>query len=64
MIQAIEDARNKHIETDPDHFLANRFGKNAVPAIKACHEQEEGRPIEPLWDVPESPGSFTPSPHR
>ena len=27
VIQAIEDARNKRIETDLDQFLANRFGK-------------------------------------
>ena len=58
VIQAIEDARNKRIETDLDQFLANRFGKNAVPAIKACHEQDEGRPIETLWDVTTAATAF------
>jgi hypothetical protein len=51
VVQAIEDARNKRIEADLDQFLANRFGKRMVPAIKAIHETEEGRPIETLWDA-------------
>jgi hypothetical protein len=49
--QAIEDARAKRVEADLDKFLANRFGKSMVPAIKAVHETEEGRPIETVWDV-------------
>lgn len=28
-----------------------RFGKSMVPAIKAIHETEEGRPIETVWDA-------------
>jgi hypothetical protein len=32
-------------------FLATRFGKSMVPALKAVHQHEEGRPIETLWDV-------------
>jgi len=51
VVQAIEDARSKRIEADLDAFLAARFGKSMVPAIKAAHEVEEGRPIEILWDV-------------
>jgi hypothetical protein len=51
VVQAIEDARNKRIETDLDQFLANRFGKCMVAPIKAIHETEESRPIETLWDV-------------
>ncbi len=31
--------------------MAKRFGKSLVPALKAVHETEEGRPIETLWDV-------------
>ena len=58
VVQAIEDARNTRIEADLDQFLANRFGKGAVPAIKACHEQEEGRPIETLWDVTTAATAF------
>jgi len=49
--QAIEDARSKRVEADLDKFLANRFGKSMVPAIKAIHQTEEGRPIETVWDV-------------
>jgi hypothetical protein len=51
VVQAIEDARNKHVDANLDQFLANRFGKRMVAPIKAIHEQEEGRPIETLWDV-------------
>ncbi len=51
VIEAIEDARNKHVEANLDQFLANRFGKRMVAPIKAIHETEEGRPIETLWDV-------------
>jgi hypothetical protein len=51
VVQAIEYARNKRIEADLDQFLATRFGKSMVPAIKAIHEIEEGRPIETLWDA-------------
>jgi hypothetical protein len=49
--QAIEDARVRKIRDDLDTFLATRFGKSLVPAIKAIHEVEEGRPIESVWDV-------------
>jgi hypothetical protein len=51
VVQAIEDARNKHVDANLDQFLANRFGKRTVAPIKAIHEHEEGRPIETLWDV-------------
>ena len=49
----IANARNKRLSGDElDSFLANRFGKGKVAAIKAVHELEEnGRPIETLWDV-------------
>jgi hypothetical protein len=50
-VQAIEDARSKRIDDELTTFLAKRFGKAAAPAIMAVHEQEEGRPIETLWDV-------------
>jgi hypothetical protein len=51
VVQAIEDARKKHVEANLDQFLANRFGKRMVAPIKAIHEHEEGRPIETFWDV-------------
>jgi hypothetical protein len=49
--QAIEDARARKVADDLDAFLAGRFGKRMVPAIKAIHEDEEGRPIETVWDA-------------
>jgi len=49
--QAIEEAREKKVADDLDAFLATRFGKSLVPAIKAIHKVEEGRPIETVWDV-------------
>lgn len=36
---------------DVDTFLAQRFGKRMVDAIKATHVAEEHRPIETLWDA-------------
>ena len=51
VIEAIEDARNKHVEANLDQFLASRFGKRMVAPIKAIHQREEGRPIETLCDV-------------
>jgi Domain of unknown function (DUF932) len=50
VVEAIEHAREKRLGDELDAFLANRFGKSMVPALKAIHE-EEGRPIETLWDV-------------
>src|SRR5246127_360708 len=41
--QAIEQAREKKLADDLDAFLAGRFGKRMVSAIKAIHEAEEGR---------------------
>ena len=51
VVEAIEHAREKRLGDELDAFLANRFGKSMVPALKAIHETEEGRPIETLWDV-------------
>src|SRR5205807_8235774 len=51
VIRAIEAARERKIQDDLDSFLATRFGKSLVPAIKAIDEVEEGRPIETVWDV-------------
>ncbi len=51
VVEAIEHAREKRLGDELDVFLANRFGKSMVPALKAIHETEEGRPIETLWDV-------------
>jgi Domain of unknown function (DUF932) len=49
--QAIEQAREKKLADDLDQFLANRFGRRMVEPIKAVHLEEEGRPIETVWDA-------------
>jgi|SRR5579884_355498 len=51
VVEAIEAARAKKLADDLDGFLGARFGKRLVPAIKAIHEHEEGRPIETVWDA-------------
>ncbi|MGO8937081.1 MAG: DUF932 domain-containing protein [Mycobacterium sp.] len=51
VVEAITHAQEKRLGDELDAFLANRFGKSMVPALKAIHETEEGRPIETLWDV-------------
>jgi hypothetical protein len=49
---AIEKAKAARLDKDNvDDFLAKRFGRNTVQQLKTIHEQEEGRPIESLWDV-------------
>lgn len=50
VVKAIEDARAKRI-TDVDEFLAKRFTRSQVGAIKAAHIADEQRPIETLWDA-------------
>lgn len=50
VVTAIADARAKRID-NVDVFLASRFTKSQVTAIKAAHMEEEGRPIETLWDA-------------
>lgn len=48
---AIELARAARIE-DVDAFLVSRrFTRNKANAIKAAHMNDEGRPIETLWDA-------------
>lgn len=54
VLDAIEAARKARLDgTDGkiEEFLANRFGKRLAPLIMKTHEQEEGRPIETLWDA-------------
>jgi len=49
--QAIAAAQEKKID-DLEKFLANRnFNKAQIKAINATHLEEEGRPIETLWDA-------------
>lgn len=50
---AIENARAARLD-DEDRvleFLAKRFNKTRAKAINAAHIEEEGRPIENLWDA-------------
>ena len=47
---AIEKARKARID-DVDQFLDRRFSQSQAAAIKAAHMQDEGRPIETLWDA-------------
>lgn len=47
---AITQARQARID-DVDAFLVKRFTKNKANAIKAAHMNDEGRPIETLWDA-------------
>ena len=50
VIKMIEDARTKRID-NVDEFLAKRFGRKMVDAIKVAHDADEHRPIETLWDA-------------
>lgn len=49
--ETIRLAQEAKIKTDLDDFLAKRFTRSQVTAIKHAHEVEEGRPIESLWDA-------------
>lgn len=53
VVRAIEDARAKRIGDDAavTEFLARRFTRSQVSAIKAAHMADEQRPIETLWDA-------------
>ncbi|MGC8731613.1 MAG: DUF932 domain-containing protein [Halothiobacillaceae bacterium] len=48
----IAAAQAAKIDSDLDAFLsARQFSKAEVAGMKAAHMEEEGRPIETLWDV-------------
>jgi hypothetical protein len=47
---AIELARAARID-DVDKFLHGRFTRTKASAIKAAHMNDEGKPIETLWDA-------------
>jgi hypothetical protein len=48
--QLVSAAQQKRID-DIDEFLAKRFTRSQVSAIKAAHMADEQRPIETLWDA-------------
>lgn len=47
---AVAHARAARID-DVDKFLVGRFTRSKASAIKAAHLNDEGRPIETLWDA-------------
>ena len=50
IVKLIADARAARVD-NVDEFLAERFGKRMVAALVKAHDEDEGRPIESLWDV-------------
>ena len=50
-VTALLDAARKAKLPDVDKFLAQRFTKSQVAAIKQAHLTEEDRPIETIWDA-------------
>ena len=49
---AIENAKALNMDEERvSEFLEGRFGKGLVNAIQEAHVQDEGRPIENMWDV-------------
>lgn len=51
VVEAVKAAQDARLGDKLDDFLAARFSKRQVTAIKAAHDLEEGRPMETLWDV-------------
>lgn len=51
IVKAIADARAARIDVDVAEFMAKRFGANLAVPMQMIHVQEEGRPIESLWDA-------------
>lgn len=52
--KAVAAARAARIDVNGasvDEFLSKRFGPRMVSTIKSAHMNEEGRPIETLWDA-------------
>lgn len=47
--ETIKEAQGAKLKEDVDSFLSSRFGLSS--SIKSVHMQEEGRPIETVWDA-------------
>lgn len=45
------EAQHKRVDDDLTAFLSSRFTKAEVAGLQEAHLQDEGRPIESLWDV-------------
>lgn len=50
IVKAIADARAARLD-DVSDFLAERFGKRIGALVALQHVEEEGRPIETVWDA-------------
>ncbi len=50
IVQTIGRAQAQKVEKI-EEFLRNRFTKSEATAIQAAHMEDEGRPIETLWDA-------------
>jgi hypothetical protein len=51
IVQAIENAKAKRIDTGIEEFLRKRFTGTQARGIMAAHMADEQRPIESLWDA-------------
>lgn len=53
MVTMITNAKNKKIGTPEkvQEFLSKRFTRTQAQAFDLTHQQEEGRPIETIWDA-------------
>lgn len=53
MLNVIANAKNKKIGTPEkvQEFLSKRFTRTQAQAFDLTHQQEEGRPIETIWDA-------------
>ena len=49
--ETIAEAQKQREAAELEKFLGERFGTKMVQRFKAVHENEEGRPIESLWDA-------------
>lgn len=50
VVKAIEDARNKRVD-DAKAFLSARFSKQMTADMLRVHLEDEGHPVENLWDA-------------
>lgn len=50
VVSAVEIAQQAKLDK-VDEFLANRFGPRMAQTFMAIHNDEEGRPIETVWDA-------------
>jgi hypothetical protein len=50
IIDTVKAAQAKKLD-DVDEYLLRRFSKGQVTGIKLAHMEDEGRPIETVWDA-------------